>query len=192
MSSEPSELTELLKASSAGDQRAFEQLLPLVYNELRRLASSHLSREKPGHTLQSTALVHEAYLKLINQREAKWQNRSHFFAIASQLIRRILVDYARKTNAGKRGAGLAPVSLEVAPDIAATGPEVDLTVLNDCLQRLENLDPQQGRVVELRYFGGLSIEETAEALHISSATVKREWTMAKAWLARELRSAAQA
>jgi RNA polymerase sigma factor (TIGR02999 family) len=181
-------LTALLIESGRGDQKALDALMPLIYDELRRLASSHLRREGPGHTLQSTALVNEAYLRLVNQREAKWQNRAHFFAIASQLIRRILVDYARKSHAQKRGAGVAAVSLDVAPALAATPSGVDVALLNDLLQHLEKLDPQQGKIVELRFFGGLSIEETAEALRISPATVKRDWAMAKAWLMRELQS----
>ena len=188
MSSEQQSVTELLVASGRGDQRALDRLLPLVYDELRRLASSHLRREGSNHTLQGTALVHEAYLRLIHQREAKWQNRAHFFAVASHLIRRILIDYARKTNAKKRGAGAANVSLEGAPEIGTSNSQVDLVLLNDCLERLEKIDPQQGRVVELRYFGGLSVEETAEVLNISTTSVKREWVMAKAWLARQLRS----
>lgn len=189
MASERESVTELLIANGRGDKQAFDRLLPLIYDELRRLASSHLRREGMGHTLQSTALVHEAYIRLVDQREAKWQNRAHFFAIASQLIRRILVDYARKSNAKKRGAGVAPLSLEVAPEIARGPAGVDIALLDDCLSRLERMDPQQGRVVELRYFGGLSVEEAAEALHVSPATVKREWAMAKAWLMRELRPA---
>lgn len=188
MASEPESVTALLLANGRGDRQALDRLLPLIYDELKRLASIHLRREGSGHTLQSTALVHEAYLRLVDQREAKWQNRAHFFAIASQLIRRILVDYARKANAKRRGAGVAQVSLEVAPEIAATPAALDVALLDDCLARLERLDPQQGRVVELRYFGGLSVEEAAEALRISPATVKREWAMAKAWLMRELRS----
>jgi RNA polymerase sigma factor (TIGR02999 family) len=187
-SSESRNLTALLIESGRGDQKALDALMPLIYDELRRLASSHLRREGPGHTLQSTALVNEAYLRLVNQREAKWQNRAHFFAIASQLIRRILVDYARKSHAQKRGAGVAAVSLDVAPDLAATPSGVDVALLNDLLQHLEKLDPQQGKIVELRFFGGLSVEETAEALRISPATVKRDWAMAKAWLMRELQS----
>ena len=184
----PPSVTELLIANGQGDRQAFDRLLPLIYNELKRLAGSHLRREGRSHTLQSTALVHETYLRLVNQREAKWQNRAHFFAIASQLIRRILVDYARKETAKKRGAGAEKISLEVASDLSATPSGLDVALLNDCLERLEKMDPQQGRVVELRFFGGLSVEETAEAMRISTATVKREWALAKAWLMRELRA----
>jgi RNA polymerase sigma factor (TIGR02999 family) len=190
MTSEPDvpSVTELLIANGKGDPQAFDRLLPLIYDELKRLAGSHLRREGRSHTLQSTALVHEAYLRLVNQREAKWQNRAHFFAIASQLIRRILVDYARKENAKKRGAGAAKISLDVASDLASSPSGLDVALLNDCLERLEKMDPQQGRVVELRFFGGLSVEETAEAMRISTATVKRDWALAKAWLMRELRT----
>lgn len=165
--------------------------MPLIYDELRRLASSHLRREGAGHTLQSTALVHEAYLRLVNQREAKWQNRAHFFALASRMIRRILVDHVRKQQTGKRGGGAVRLSLEETPELGAR-TDINLSHLDEALRRLEQMDPQQGRVVELRYFGGLTIEETAEAIGVSTATVKRDWLVAKAWLMRELSGGAAA
>jgi RNA polymerase sigma factor (TIGR02999 family) len=184
------DVTQLLVNWSNGDRQALEQLTPLVYGELRRLASRYLRRERPGHTLQSTALVHEAYLRLIDQRYVRWQNRAHFFGIAAQLIRRILVDHARAHQAQKRGADAPVLSL----DEAVAAPEkrdLNLVALDDALNDLARIDPQQGRIVELRFFTGLSIEETAEVLGISPATVKRDWVVAKAWLHRELsRSAA--
>ena len=178
-------VTQLLLDWGKGDQRALERLTPLVYGELKRLAGRYLRRERPGHTLQSTALVHEAYLRLIDQRSAHWQNRAHFFGVAAQLIRRILVDYARRGHAAKRGAGAVKLSLE---DVVETprGRDLDVVALDDALETLARLDPQQSRIVELRFFAGLSIEETAEVLHISPATVKRDWTAAKAWLYRDL------
>lgn len=162
-----------------------EELTPLVYGELRRLAARHLRRERPDNTLQSTALVHEAYLRLVDQRGVQWQNRAHFFGIASQLIRRILVDHARRHHAAKRGAGETALSL----DEAAAMPNqrgVDLIALDDALEALAKIDPQQGRIIELRFFAGLSVEETAEVLGVSSATVKRDWTAARAWLRRRM------
>lgn len=171
---------------SNGDRSALEALMPLVYDELHRLASRYLCRERPGHTLQSTALVHEAYLRLIDQREVRWQNRSHFFGVAAQMIRRILVDHARSHQAAKRGAGAVKLSLDEAVAAAGQSQDVDLVALDDALNRLAQFDLQQGRIVELRFFAGLSIEETAEVLHISPATVKRDWVMAKAWLFREM------
>ncbi len=196
---DPGRITHLLCAWSAGDGAALDQLMPLVYGELRRLAQAHLRRERPGHTLQRTVLVHEAFLRLVNQRDVQWQGRSHFMGLASRLMRRILVDHARARLAVKRGDGAAHVSLEEAfgnagePDhdaeaalAAARGEGVDLVALDDALSRLEALDPQQAQVVELRFFGGLTVEETAEALGISTATVKREWAVARAWLHRAL------
>jgi len=180
------EVSQLLIEWGRGDQEALDRLMPLVYDELRRLASRHLRRERPDHTLQTTALVHEAYLALVGQRQANWQNRAQFFAIAAQLMRRILVDYARSQQAAKRGGDYLKVSL----DEAAALPDkksADLLALDEALDRLANLDPQQSRVVELRIFGGLSVEETAEALGISPRTVKREWSMARAWLHQQLK-----
>jgi len=180
-----SEVTQLLQQWSDGRQDALERLLPEIYAELRRLASSYLWRERRDHTLQATALVHEAFLKLIDQRAVRWQNRAHFFGIAAQAMRRILVDHARAHAAAKRGDGERPVSLEDVVVIGAM-PDEEMLALHEALLRLEALDPQQGRVVELRFFGGLTLDETAEVLHISPATVGREWTLAKAWLYAEL------
>lgn len=175
------EVTLLLNKLGDGDQNAAAQLVPLVYQELRHMASQCLRNERPGHTLQATALVHEAYLKLAGQRDAKWQNRAHFFAVASQLMRRILVDYARAQQRSKRGGKQQRVSLDdsllVSPDRTD-----ELLAINEMLARLEVMDPRQGRIVELRYFGGLTIDETAEVLRVSSKTVLREWNLAKAWL----------
>jgi RNA polymerase sigma factor (TIGR02999 family) len=179
------DVTGLLQAWGGGDPAALDQLVPIVYDELHRQAQRYLRRENPGHTLQTTALVHEAYLRLVDQREARWQNRAQFFGVAAQAMRRILVDHARRHQAAKRGGSAVPVPLEEG-EVAAAGSDVDLVALDDALTRLATLDPQQARVVELRYFTGLGIEETAEALGISPATVKREWAMARAWLKREL------
>ena len=180
------EVSQLLVEWGRGDQEALSRLMPLVYDELRRLASRHLRRERPDHTLQTTALVHEAYLKLFDQREVDWQNRGHFFAIAAQLMRRILVDYARSHRAAKRGGAYIKLSLDEA---AAMSDEksADLLALDEALDRLATMDPQQSRVVELRVYGGLSVEETAAALGISPRTVKREWSMARAWLYQQLK-----
>ena len=180
------DVTTLLAASSAGDRAAMDQLLPLVYDELRRLAQSYLRSERSGHTLQGTALVHEAYLRLIDQKVVQWQSRTHFFAIAAQMIRRILVDHARGHNASKRGAGAPRLSLDDAMGIAEKR-DLDLIALDDALSHLAQLDPDQSRIVELRFFGGLSIEETAAVVGVSVATVNREWSAAKAWLFREIR-----
>src|SRR5262245_35090355 len=184
MESSGSDVTELLQLWSEGRKDALDQLLPQIYAELRRLASSYLRRERPDHTLQATALVHEAFLKLVNQRTVRWQNRAHFFGIAAQAMRRILVDHARAHAAGKRGDGARRVSLDDA--LVLNMPNVDLLALDEALSRLEALDPQQSRIVELRFFGGLTMNETAEVLHISPATVGREWTLARAWLYAEL------
>ncbi len=178
-------VTQLLVSWSQGDQKALQELTPLVYNELRRLAGSYLRRERPDHTLQSTALVHEAYLRLVDQKRMKWQNRAHFFGVAAQMIRRILVDHARGHRADKRGADAVKLTLDEALAI----PEernLDLVALDEALHALATLDPQQGRIVELRFFGGLSIEETAEVIGVSPATVKRDWAMARAWLYRDM------
>jgi RNA polymerase sigma factor (TIGR02999 family) len=184
-------VTELLKAWGAGDRQALDAMLPDVYAELHRQAERAMRREGPGHTLQPTALVNEAYLRLAEQRGGHWQSRAHFFSVASQLMRRILVDHARARLTAKRGAGVESVTLGHAPAPPADAADdtvagVDLLALNDALTRLAELDAQQARVVELRYFGGLTIEETAAALEISPATVKREWAVARAWLRREL------
>lgn len=182
-------VTELLNEWGQGDRRALERLMPLVYSELRRLAQNRLRFENPGHTLQPTAVVHEAYLRLVDQRGVEWRNRAQFFAISAQLIRRILIDHARHRQAGKRG-GLA-ARLELDSSIAAPQPDVvDAIALDRVLDELAELDPQQGRVVELRFYAGLSIEETASALGVSEATVSRDWLTAKAWLYRRLNDSA--
>lgn len=178
-------VTQLLVNWSKGDHGALERLTPLVYGELKRLAARYLRRERPDHTLQSTALVHEAFLRLVDQRSVEWQNRAHFFGVAAQLIRRILVDHARGRMAAKRGSNAVKLSLEDVVETPRQRP-LDLVALDDALEALAKLDPQQSRIVELRFFAGLSIEETAEVLHISPATVKRDWTAAKAWLYRDL------
>jgi RNA polymerase sigma factor (TIGR02999 family) len=188
MASSPDEVTLMLIRWSNGERDALDQLIPVVYGELRRLASRTLRRERRDHTLQPTALVHEAYLRLIDQRSVNWQNRSHFFAIASQAMRRIVVDHARRHNAVKRGGDNLKVELEAAM-LLPGAKDVDVVRLDDALTALAAFDPQQGRIVELRFFGGLSIEQTAEVIGISPATVKRDWSMAKAWLHRELESA---
>jgi RNA polymerase sigma factor (TIGR02999 family) len=157
----------------------------LVYQDLRRLAERYLRSESPGHTLQSTALVHEAYLRLIDQRKTRWQNRAHFFGISAQLIRRILVDYARARKAEKRGGYAARIQIDEALGVPEQ-QNPDLVVLDDCLKALSGIDPQQARVVELRYFAGLTVEETAEVMHVSPTTVKRDWRLARAWLHREI------
>ncbi len=177
--------TELLLDWSEGDAEALKLLMPRVYDELRRLARAYLRRERVGHTLDSAALVHEAYLRLVDLRRVRWQNRSHFFGIAAQLMRRILVDHARKRHAAKRGAGEPRLSL--GPSSAwAKRPEIDLIALDDALNRLAQVDAQQSKIVELRFFGGLSVEGASQVLGISPATVKRDWAMAKAWLHKEL------
>jgi RNA polymerase sigma factor (TIGR02999 family) len=182
----PEDITQLLVDWSKGDQAALDKLMPLVYSELRRLASNYLRHERPGHTLQPTALVNEAYLKLIDQRNAKWQNRAQFFGISAQLMRRILVDHARQHQAVKRGgADQQRLSVTSAEKIIEQ-PQVDLLALDEALEELATMDPQQGRVVELRFFGGLSIDETADVLGIGHATVERDWKMARAWLRRKL------
>jgi RNA polymerase sigma factor (TIGR02999 family) len=180
-------VTQLLCLWSDGNRAALGPLIEAVYSELRRLAHSYLRRERPGHTLQSTALVHEAYLRLIDQKSVTWQNRAHFFGIAAQMMRRILIDHARNRQAVKRGQGASLLKLDEAI-AGSSGPrDLDLVMLDEALENLARIDPQQSRIVELRFFAGLSIEDTAEVLKISPATVKREWAMAKAWLYREMR-----
>lgn len=179
------DVTQLLKQWSGGNRAALDTLAPIVYNELRRLAASHLRRERQDHTLQATAVVHEAYLKLIDQRNVQWQNRAHFFGIAAQMIRRLLVDHARTAKAAKRGGGVAALALDEALGVAEKR-DMEIEALDDALEALAEVDPQQARIVELRFFTGLSIEETAEVLGISASTVKREWVVAKAWLFRQL------
>jgi RNA polymerase sigma factor (TIGR02999 family) len=189
MASDSDKVTQLLVDWGAGDQNALEELLPLIYNELRHLAHNFLYRERTGHTLQTTALVHEAYLKLIDQRDARWQNRAHFFAIAAQAMRRILIDSARKHAAAKRGGPLENLALDKAANISLE-PDTNLLALDEALKSLSAIDPQQERLVELRYFGGLTIDETAEVMKLSPATVKREWAMARAWLYQSLTESA--
>ena len=179
------DVTRLLDDLSAGKEHALDELLPLVYRELRRRAASYLRRERQNHTLQPTALVNEAFLKLVEQRNVRWQNRAHFFGVAAQAMRRILVDHARTHGRIKRGGAGPQVTLDEAM-IAAESRSIDLLALDEALERLSALDERQARVVELRFFGGLSVEETAEVLHISPATIKREWSMAKAWLHAQL------
>jgi RNA polymerase sigma factor (TIGR02999 family) len=182
-----SQVSKLLVNWRQGDEGAREALIPLVYDELRRLARRHLRRERPDHSLQSAALVHEAYLRLVRQDQPQWQNRAHFFGVAAQLMRHILVDHARNRAAAKRGAGAPRITLN--PEIALPQErDVDLVTLDDALNRLGALDAQQSRVVELRFFGGLSIEETSVVLGVSPATVKREWATARAWLRREMKN----
>jgi RNA polymerase sigma factor (TIGR02999 family) len=183
-----SEITALLQAHAAGDAAALEQLLPRVYGELRRIARIRLRRERSGHTLAATDLVHEAYLKLLPVERVDWRSRAHFFAIASRAMRNVLVDHAVRRGAAKRGAGATVLTLE-DHDAAREQPLDDLIALSEALTRLEQLDTRQARVVECRYFGGLTLEETAEALKTSPATVSRDWTFARAWLHSELAGA---
>jgi RNA polymerase sigma factor (TIGR02999 family) len=185
MTSTPEGITQLLIAWNQGDQGARDELMPLVYDELRRLARGYLRRERPDHTLQPTALVNEAYLRLIDQSQVSWQNRAHFFGIAARLMRQVLINHAVARRAAKRGGEAERVSLGDV-DHLAVEQEVDLIALNEALKNLERMDPQQGQIVELRYFSGLTIEEVAEVMGISPATVKREWTTARAWLRRAL------
>ena len=175
------DVTSLLKKLADGNQEAARELIPVIYRELHRLAIGHLRRERRDHTLQPTALVHEAYIKLMGQRNADWQNRAHFFAVASNLMRRILVDYARRQLRAKRGGGQAKLSLDEVVLLSSDRPD-KMLALNQCLTRLEKLDARQSRIVELRYFGGLTIEEAAGILGVSPTTVRREWTSAKAYL----------
>jgi len=179
------EITQLLVAWNAGDQAALEKLTPLVYQELHRLAKHYMARENAGHTLQPTALVNEAYLRLIEQKQVRWQNRAHFFGISAQLMRRILVDMARSRQRAKRG-GAAPKVVLDETLVIANVPGEDLVALDDALQTLAAMDERKSRVVELRFFGGLSVKETAEVLQISPETVMRDWKFAKVWLHREL------
>ena len=181
----PQNVTQLLIGWSKGDKEALDTLVPLVYDELRRQASRYLRRERVGHTLQTTALIHEAYLRLIDQKNVHWQNRAHFFGIAAQLMRRILVDHARTKKRAKRGGSNIRVSFDEA-NVMVQGQDLDIVALDEALERLAEIDEQQSRIVELRFFSGLTVEETAEVLGISPATVKRDWSMAKAWLHREI------
>ncbi len=179
------EVTQLLVRWRGGDKEALDSLMPLVYQELHRLAHHYLRNERPGHTLQSTALVHEAYVRLIEQDNPEFQNRAHFFGVAAHVMRQILVDYARAHRAAKRGGDAFRIPLEDAGELPKP-VDVDVLALDDALKLLAEMDPQQSRVVELRFFGGLSLEDTSEVLGISSSTVKRDWATARAWLFREL------
>ena len=179
------QVTELLVRWREGDRRALDELMPLVYEELRRLAAHYMRGERPGHTLQTSALVNEAYLRLVGHEEIEWQGRAHFFAIAAQAMRRILVDHARRRGGQKRGGGAHKVALDEALIISADRA-AEVVALDDALARLAEVDPRKSRAVELRFFGGLSVEETAEVLNVSPGTVMREWTFTKAWLKREI------
>jgi RNA polymerase sigma factor (TIGR02999 family) len=184
-----SEITDLLHAHAAGDAAALDQLLPRVYGELRRIARLRLRRERDAHTLAATDLVHEAYLKLLPVERVDWRSRAHFFAIASRAMRNVLVDHAVRRGAAKRGAGATALALDDGNAAAAEQPLDDLIALSEALERLERLDARQARVVECRFFGGLSLDETAAALNTSAATVSRDWTFARAWLHHELSAA---
>ena len=186
----PRDITALLGDWGRGDGAALDQLLPLVYAELRRVAARQLRHERPHHTLQPTALVHEAYVRLVDQRRADWQNRAHFFGVAARVMRRILVDHARRHGASKRGDGVSCVSIDEARDVAASS-DVPILALDQALDRLQKVDAALARVVELRAFGGLTIEEAAQVLSVSPSTAKRDWRTAKAWLNRELGSGAR-
>ena len=179
------EVTQLLKAWTAGDQKALEKLTPLVYEQLHRVAQHYMAGQRPGHTLQTTALVNEVYLRLVDCGQVKWQDRAHFFAVAAQLMRRILIDFARSRRCQKRGGGLPHISLEEAPSVC-NEPDANIVAIDDALKALAEVDDRKSRVVELRFFGGLNVEETAEVLRISPETVGRDWKLAKMWLLNEL------
>ena len=181
------EITQLLLAWNEGDEQALDRLMPLVQDELHRLAHRYMAGERPGHPLQTTALINEAYLRLIDSSRVRWQNRSHFFAVSAQLMRRILVDVARARNKRKRGGDVVQVSLDEAM-VVTREPGTDLIALDDALTTLATFDERKSRIIELRFFGGLSVEETAEVLKVSAATVLRDWGLAKAWLLRELQT----
>ncbi len=179
------DITGLVERTAAGDRAAAAEMFPIVYDELRRLAAAALRRERPQHTLQPTALVHEAFLRLAGTRDVPWQNRAHFVAIAARAMRRVLVDHARERNAAKRGSGEVRISIDEI-DVPAAATDVDLVALDAALARLAALDERQARIVELRFFGGLTVEETAALVDASARTIKREWAVARAWLKREL------
>ena len=179
------DVTQILQAWSNGDRRALEELIPIVYEELRSQAAGYLRRERPDHTLQTTALIHEAYLRLVDQKNVRWQNRAHFFGVAAQLMRRILVDHARKDRALKRGGPALKLPLEEAAAVSGES-DMNLVALDEALTKLAAMDERKGRVVELKYFGGLTAEEAAEVLGVSEATVRHDWGLAKAWLRREM------
>jgi len=183
---EKSDVTQLLDKAQNGDKESLDTLLPLIYDELRRVAANQLRAERENHTLQATALVHEAYLRLLEQQEVDWQNRAHFFSIAAEMMRRILVNYAIQRNAKKRGDGVTRISLDDAVSFSTGEDDLDLVSLDASLKRLAEFDETQARIVELRFFAGLTVEEVAEVLEISESTIKREWKMAKAWLKTQL------
>ncbi len=188
--SEPQEVTRLLLAWNEGDEGALERLVPLVYNELRRLARRQMRRERPDHSLQTTALINEAYLRLVDLKTIQWQNRAHFFALCARMMRRILVDFARSRGYRKRGGGARPVSLDQAPAVSSQPPK-DIVAVDNALNALAQVDVRKAEVVELRFFGGLTAQETAEVLKVSEETVLRDWKLAKAWLLRELSAGAR-
>jgi RNA polymerase sigma factor (TIGR02999 family) len=183
---ETSEITTLLKAWEQGDKSALDKLMPLVYDELRRQASRYLRKERANHTLQTTDLIHEAYLKMVDQKNVSWQNRSHFFAISAKCLRQILIDYARKRHREKRGGQVEIVPIDEV-QIMSAEKSLELIALHEVLKNLENQDRQKSRIVEMRYFGGLTMEEIAEVLGVSKRTVERDWQMAKAWLYKEMK-----
>jgi len=187
MAASPQQVTQLLVAWGSGDTAALDELMPLVYEELRRLAHQCMSRERPGHTLQTSALVNEAYLRLVDQKNIHWQDRAHFFGIAARLMRQVLVDHARKRRYAKRGGDARRVPLDEAM-IVSEERAADVVALDEALKSLAEIDPRKSQIVELRFFGGLSIEEAAEVLKVSPGTIMREWTLAKAWLRREMTS----
>lgn len=180
------DVTAILQKLTDGDDRSPELLLPQVYDELKRLASGYMRNERDSHTLQTTALVHEAYIRLVDWKHVTWQNRAHFFAVAARLMRRILIDYAREYRAEKRGSGVPKIALEDAITLASER-DIDLFALDEALTRLESFDERQARIVELRFFSGMTIEETAEVMRLSPATIKNEWTMARTWLYNQLK-----
>ena len=191
MSSSSKEITELLVAWRNGDRAALDKLTPLVYGELHRLAHQYMRKERPGHTLQTSALLNEAFVRLVDQRDVQWRNRAHFFGIAAQMMRRILVDYARSRHYAKRGGGGQRVSLDEAM-LASEARAAEVVALDEALTALSDVDQRKSQIVELRFFGGLSIDETSEVLGVSPGTVKRDWTLAKAWLHREINRQDQA
>jgi len=185
MTSSPQNVSQLLQAWGSGDETALDKLMPLVYEELRGMAKRYMNRQSPGHTLQTTALIHEAYLRLVDQKDVQWQNRAHFFGVAAKAMRHILVDYARARQATKRGGEARLVSFDEAA-MVSVGRTAELVALDDALQSLAAFDHRKSQIVELRYFGGLTVEETAEILKVSPETVARDWRLARTWLLREL------
>jgi len=179
------EITRLLQGWNDGDEQALEKLTPVLYRELHRMAHRYMRQERPGHTLQTTALINEAYIRLIGWKNVRWQNRAHFFGVSAQLMRKILVDFARSRNYAKRGAGARAVSLDEVPAVSRDGAQ-DILALDCALARLAEIDPRKSQIVELRFFGGLTLEEAAEVMNVSSRTIRRDWDLAKAWLSRAM------